>query len=186
MSAIWWNCCGGLGSKFHHIREVIQKTSPVVFFVIEAELYKDDANLFCLAGYELILDDDFSRIVAYCKQGEGLKKLKTSKNVLGFDNGKYRIYGLYREFKKPKGITYGQVLKDQLSCILINDKKPSLVGGDFNVDLNKPSGPSGYLHSTLQEWAIDTGLTQRVKELASYSFFLCHLLLLIIINYIFN
>lgn len=60
----------------------------------------NEHHLFEIPGYDLHLDGDLSRIIAYCKSDLKMVRLKTTKNVIGFDDGKLRVYGLYREFKK--------------------------------------------------------------------------------------
>jgi len=164
MSFIWWNCCGGISSKYHYIRDEIAKTKPEVFFVIEAELRDEDQCLYQIQGYNLCLDGAFSRIIAYVKNDQKFTKLKTAKNVLGFDNGRFRVYGLYREFKKLPGKTHGTVLNEMLQTIFSRDDRSLIVGGDFNINLDKIEGPTGYLKSNLDEWSINNTLTQMIRD----------------------
>lgn len=51
---IFWNCCGGIGSKIDYIKDFMTQNGPSLFFISESEIKEPESNLFKIEGYELI------------------------------------------------------------------------------------------------------------------------------------
>jgi hypothetical protein len=90
-------------------------------------------------------------------------KIKNDKvDIIAVETNFDRIVGLYRGFKLPPGATRVSFF-DSIICqlkLLSKTCKKLTIGGDFNVDLFKPSSNL----SDLDNWSLDAGLDQLVRE----------------------
>lgn len=66
--------------------------------------------------------------------------------------------------KKTTGKTQGAVFNEMLQSIFSQDNKPLIVGGDFNINLDKIEGPNSHLGSSLNEWCINNSLEQLIEQ----------------------
>jgi hypothetical protein len=76
--------------------------------------------------------------------------------------GNCRFVGVYIPFKLPEGITRTQFFKQIIAELanLSSTDKELMIGGDFNVDLNKPSSAL----DELENWALNSGLVNLVEK----------------------
>jgi len=171
-TVIWWNCAGGILSKIDYLNDFCRskKSKPLLIFISEAEVNDHMLGLINLNGYSILtaktIKNGKSRVICYINEKvKSFKEVKVSDDsidVLAIDIQGYRFVGLYKGFKTREGETqlsffnrYIKVLTD-LTC---TDRK-LIIGGDFNVDLNKTSN----FREFLEKWSLEAGLTQIVKE----------------------
>jgi hypothetical protein len=180
---IFWNCCHGLSSKINFVRDFLINESPVAMFIAEAELSRYDeinAGFFYVQGYSLLHSETRekrgnsklkSRICAYVRDDikyfrqKGLEGLN---EVIILDlMGKWRVVGIYRQFKLLDGETECSNFDRLIECLnkaSIAQNLDVVCIGDLNVDWRKDSS----FKSTLQSWSDGAHLSQLVKEITRY------------------
>lgn len=161
----FWNCGGGLKSKYYFVKDFLYDLKPSILFVSESEVTDKDLGILTISGYDLITTPSVSkggksRIACYIKNGIKYKQLKVDADldIIALDVGDSRIVGLYRGFKLIEGETrssfFNTIIKNLYE--LSRTDLHLLIGGDFNVDLFKKTANL----NDLQNWAIDCGLIQ--------------------------
>lgn len=161
----FWNCCGGLRSKFYFIKDFLYDVKPSLFFVSESELREHEIGVFSVSGYDLLTANTIanggkSRVVCYVQSGIKYKqlKVKTNHDIIALDIEDSRIIGLYRGFKLNDGETRSSFFHTIIKNLheLSRTDRHLMIGGDFNVNLFKKTADLNDLHN----WAIEFGLLQ--------------------------
>lgn len=166
--AMFCNCGGGIKSKIDFIRLQVAKHLPTLAFIIKAEINNFDINMGRIQGYELIIPESIShrkaRIVCYIKNDVAFKELKIPPDLdmIGIDILGLRIVGVYKRFKLPPGMKGKSFFNSVITTLkgLTKTDKQIIIGGDFNTDLNKKTANL----NDLEQWAMESGLQQKVKE----------------------
>ena len=162
---VFWNCAGGIRSKFDYIKDFIKANNTSIFFIAESEIGKNDTEILRIQNYDLLISEtDKSRLACYINSSIKYKRIKTDKelDLIALDVGDTRVVGLYKGFKLPAGktrVSFFHTIVQTLSR-LTKTEKTLIIGGDFNVDLNKESSNK----SILENWAIKSGLQQIVSS----------------------
>ncbi len=175
---LYWNCSKGLLAKLDFLKETLIKYSPLLFFITECEIKNSDQINACqIKDYELLISGGLnvgkSRVCCYAKDGQGFERLVNLEGpdhleliVLESKLLKLRTAGFYNPFKIPEHMTRGEYI-DALLEIMSNASKTHLeclIGGDMNIDLMKTTP----LSNKLNEWILDHGFTQHVKDITRY------------------
>lgn len=167
-SVNYWNCGGGVRSKFDYIKDHVQINKPGLLFISESEMSSWETQMFAVSNYDLLTANTISkgksRIVCYIHSSIKYKQVPIGSpdlDIIAVDIGGYRVVGLYRPFKLPPNcprVSFFQSIVNTLKVLSHTDKQ-LLIGGDFNVDLFKPSSNLNDLHN----WSITFGLQQLVQ-----------------------
>ena len=77
----FWNCCGGLRSKYHFVKNFLYEVSPSLFFISESEIREHELGILSISGYDLltsntIINGGKSRVACYVQSGIKYKQLK--------------------------------------------------------------------------------------------------------------
>jgi hypothetical protein len=158
----FWNCGGGLRSKYYFVKDFLLEQKLSLFFISESEVQESDVGILRIPEYELLFakNGEKSRMVCYVRTGIKYKQLKVNKDLdlIALDIENSRIVGLYRGFKLTEGQTRTSFFHSIINSLyeLSRTDKDLLIGGDFNVDLFKKSSSL----NDLQNWAINFGLQQ--------------------------
>lgn len=169
-SICWWNCAGGILSKFDYIKDFL-KTNPIkptILFIAEADKREHQLSLIQIEGYSIItaltLAEGKSRVIGYINNSiTNFKQIKISDpfvDIVGIDVSGYRFIGVYKGFKTPGNETlssYFEKYMKELNKITKTERKV-LIGGDFNVNLNHDTANK----KDLDEWSTRTGLSQLI------------------------
>jgi len=172
---IYWNCSRGLASKLSIVKSIINNFSPKLIFVSEAEIKTTDSlTFFNVKGYELFLPDkprdNVYRVACYKSRNIEMNKIKNRNweglNIIGFENKKCKIVGIYRPFKLEANETQTSRFDDLMEGLwqLKNSGKSIICGGDFNVNWMSNSS----MKKKLQEWSEELHLQQRVQGITRY------------------
>jgi hypothetical protein len=167
---LYWNCAGGIKSKIDYLREFIKGKNFNLIFISESDLTERDINLVQIQSYEIILADTSksggkARMMCYVWNGLKHKKVKITDgtlDILAIDVGNSRFGGVYVPFKRPDGITRSQFFQKVMTELnkLTQTEKDIMIGGDFNVDLNKPSKAL----DELENWSLNSGLNNLIGK----------------------
>ena len=161
----YWNCAGGIKSKFDYIKDFLKTNKISIFFISEAEINKTlDTDILKIPNYDLLMSEtNKSRLACYINSSIKYSRLKTDKDIdlIALDAGDARFIGLYKGFKLPPGKTRVSFFHTIIKTLsrLTKTEKTLVIGGDFNVDLNKESSNK----FILENWAIKSGLQQIVE-----------------------
>ena len=138
------DCAGGIKSKFDYIVHFVQQNKPSVFFLSESELTQNDLDIVKIHDYDLLTAASLptkSRLSCYIHNSIKYKQLVVQDNldIIALDIGSYRIIGVYKGCWLPVGQTKVSQFKSLISFLtkLTKVDKSIIVGGDFNVDVNK-------------------------------------------------
>jgi Reverse transcriptase (RNA-dependent DNA polymerase) len=165
----FWNCGGGIKSKFDYLKMYISVNKPSVMFISECEILQHDLNIIKIQNYDLLVSGTLgektkARLCCYIHSSIKYKMLHIGNDLdlVGLDILNYRLVGLYRGFKLPPGanrVSFFNSIIKALKRLSKTDKK-LIIGGDFNVDINKKTSNL----NDLNNWAIDAGLSQLVTN----------------------
>jgi hypothetical protein len=158
----FWNCGGGLRSKYYFVKDFLLEQKLSMFFISESEITEDSIGILTIPGYDLLIAKSVgkSRMACYIRSEIKYKQLTVKGNldmiVLDIDHN--RVIGLYRGFKLSDGDTRSSFFQTIINSLneFSRTEKNLLIGGDFNVDLYKKSANL----NDLQNWSINFGLQQ--------------------------
>jgi len=158
---------GGLNAKFDFVKEIINDKKPTAFFILESNLRDNKCNKhLSIKGYDLIVTSShFSRTACYLLKNSNFKvtSVGNGNEVIGIENEKIKILGVYRPFKLLENETLASNF-DRLMTHLEKEAttdKEIIVSGDFNVDL---AGKNCHMKNSLETWVSDNGLSQLVDR----------------------
>jgi exonuclease III len=167
---IYWNCAGGIKSKHDYIKQIISEENPCAFFISEAEIKDHDLDIVKIRNYDLVVANTIkngsSRVACFIKSDINYRVIKVkdeSVDIIAIETNFDRLIGLYRGFKLPVGasrVSFFDSIITQLKALSKTCKRLT-IGGDFNVDLFKPSSNL----NDLDNWSMEMGLDQLVREL---------------------
>jgi len=157
---IYWNCAMGVKSKLDFIKDLVNKNSPLLFFVSEAEMKTTDLNLINIRGYDVITSNSINgefgvaRMLAYVKSSIRYRVLNLDPklDIVALDIENERFVGVYKGFKLPNGETrksYFELILGTLKNLTMANMNIT-IGGDFNVDAFSQSKEA----MDLDEWSI--------------------------------
>ena len=138
-------------------------------FISEADILEQDVSLVQIQLFDVTLantkNQGKARMMCYARSNLPFKLVRIQDSdleVIALDIGNQRIVGLYKPFKLKEGVKMVDYFNRIMKCLgdLSKTDKIVTVGGDFNVDLNKPS-PS---LDKLEEWSIQSGLDNLVDK----------------------
>lgn len=162
----WWYVAGGLNAKFDSVKNIINKESPVAFFILEANLNRNKCHKHLyLPGYDLFVSEsDMARTACYIKKGSGYKMTNAGEGneVISIENSRNKVLGVYRPFK----LYPGQTLKGNFDTMLKHLEKETItpkeiiVGGDFNIDWMSDRDKA--MKRDLELWSLNNGLCQLI------------------------
>ena len=181
-----WNCASGITKKVDDIQLAINELKPMVIFISEADRKKHhDDRLIQIRGYSLHNSESLekhgkSRIIAYTRDGFGLKRRKDLESpdseIIIFDKqtnnttNTDRIVGLYRPFTGPDGDkssagTWTRFLHliEVVNRALDGCHRATIVG-DFNVDLLKEDITHGRYNAALKNLSEENSLEQLIYQ----------------------
>jgi len=157
----------GIKSKIDYLRLEVKAKDPDIIFIAEAEICIDDINLVKIDRYEIEIIErtSKSRVLCYVRSGLNHKRLQTTDinlDVIAIEVKNVRYIGIYKGFKLQGFDSQTAHLHKLIKELeqLSNTTKKLIIGGDFNIDLLKPS--SGL--NELEKWSFTRGLTQLVTE----------------------
>lgn len=164
---LYWNCAGGIKSKIDYLRNFLKDQKFQLMFISESDIVEQDLNLVQIPGFDILMSSSLrkARTMCYVSSKLSYRKIKLNHedlDVVAIDISNERYVGLYRPFKMPpnhKPASYFNELISYLKEVSKTDKR-LIIGGDFNVDLNKSSHESG----VLEDWAINSGLQNLVEK----------------------
>ncbi len=168
-SVAFWNCGGGVRSKFDYLKSLITEKQLSIIFVSESEVSQWDVEILKIPGFDLITANTLSletksRVCCYVHSTLRYKQVKIKENldVIALDIENYRIIGLYRPFKLPTNTNRVSFFHSFIECLtdLSRTGRNIIVGGDLNVDLHKRSANLDHLHN----WSTEFGLDQLVSN----------------------
>lgn len=165
---IFWNCAGGLKSKIEYIRNIVEKHTPTLIFISEAEIHERDLDVVKIKGYEVVKtlteQNQKSRIIAYISQKFPFKQLKVHLgiDIIGVDINSTRYIGIYKGFKLPPGFSAKSFFKTIVETLktLTKTNKMIIVGGDLNIDLFRKTSNL----DDIERWSMEAGLQQLVQS----------------------
>lgn len=166
-SVVFWNCAGGIKSKYDYIVDMIRFHKPSVLFISESELTLNDIDIVKIPDYDLLVAGTIrikTRLACYIHNSIKYKQLliRDDLDVIALDINQIRVVGVYKGFKLPPGqtkISNFKAFLDTLSKLTKTDRSV-IIGGDFNVDINKRTSNL----NDLANWAISAGLVQHVEK----------------------
>jgi exonuclease III len=165
----YWNCGGGIKSKHSYLENLLKSEGISLIFISESEVLEGDLGILKIDGYDLINSNTLdikSRLSCYIHNTIRYKRVKIDDKIdmIALDIEDFRVIGLYRPFKLPPNsnrIPFFQSIIQNLYKLASTDRQ-LVIGGDFNVDLDKKSSNL----SDLQNWSIKSGLQQLVVKKA--------------------
>jgi len=166
---LFWNCCGGVGSKIDTINLLLRQHSPEIMFISEAE-YQPSHSWIRFQDYviepTLTWTYGKSRLIALLHQNSAFRKSSQSipddLELIAFENSTHKICGVYRPFTNVNGNTSETYFKSLIKTLTVaasSSTKKFCAAGDFNVNYEKP----GHLKNQLEEWSIEFDLNQLVN-----------------------
>jgi hypothetical protein len=166
---LFWNCCGGLSSKFESVKLIIKKYDPEAFFLSEAE-YKHGMDYLNIEGYNIVtantINEGLARSVCYIHQRSKFKDvtnvvLDKPCDIIVLESKEERIVGVYKPFKLKLNQTRAQADESFFRSLEACSRtdKAIWIGGDFNINLRKKTSDS----KKLQLWQDDNSLKQLVS-----------------------
>ncbi len=164
----FWNCAGGIKSKFDYIKSFLLQNKLSIFFISESELDLNTLDIVKIKDYDLLISNTLpagkSRLSCYIHSSIRYKQLyiRDKLDIIALDIGAFRVIGLYKGFKLPKNgsrVSFFDSIIKTLTHLAKTDRK-LLIGGDFNVDLLKHSSE----RIELENWSINFGVTQLVSD----------------------
>lgn len=168
MKFAFWNCCGGVSNKLPTVNHIIDSVSPVLLFISEAELSKDQTWVH-INGYDRHSSDTLtygrSRLICFSKSHSGFKMVKAKHDdveVIILEDHQTRVAGIYRPFKHINGNTSSIYMNKLIETLTeaAKTKKKVYFAGDFNVSWIKKSTE----RTSLENWALSFGLSQMIKS----------------------
>jgi len=150
------------------VQYIAQKFNPDIIFISEAEI-KEGTKWIALPNYHLVMSNTIkygkSRLACFSKVGIDFKHIKIECDdleIIALENNHVRIIGAYRPFKQVAGNTLNTYLAKLLETLdtLSSTCKELIIGGDFNINLNKTS----HERDSLDEWSMKNDLVQLVND----------------------
>jgi hypothetical protein len=167
LNFLFWNCCGGLGSKMDSVWAIIEKYNPECFFISESEVSVESSTWLQCQNYTLhcsnTIKNKKSRLICFLRNNSEFKIIlpDTLTEIIAIENQTSRIIGVYRPFKLLEHQTKESALDDFFNTItdLSITNKVLYVAGDFNARLDKSCPET----TRLIKWQDDQSLTQFIK-----------------------
>jgi exonuclease III len=165
----YWNCGGGLKSKFDYLKGILVEKNISIMFISESEIAINDLNILKIPGYDLITANTLgqntkSRHCCYVHVTIRYRQveIKEELDMVALDIENSRLIGLYKPFKLPANTNRVSFFHSIIKCLndLSRTNRTLIIGGDFNVDLGKKSSNL----DLLQNWSTEFGLEQLVKN----------------------
>jgi hypothetical protein len=167
---LYWNCAGGIKSKIDYLRDFVKGKNFNLIFISESDILERDIALIKIESYDIILANTSSnggkaRMLCYVWNGLKHKKVRVSNmtlDIIAIEVNNCRFVGVYIPFKLPDGTSRTNFFKQFIAELenLSRTEKDIMIGGDFNVDLNKPSSSL----DKLENWALNSGLVNLVEK----------------------
>jgi len=168
-TVLYWNCSHGLIAKLDIVEYFIKTINPMVFFISEAEInIKFDYSCLSINNYDLLVSKSVqhgkARSVAYLRKGSGFTRHDNLENdlleTIVISNANSIICGIYRPFKTVNNMSNNEAFLLLIEGLknMTKSNKEVIIGGDFNVDWQKPSSKK----NMLEDWAESSGLVQLV------------------------
>ena len=171
---IFWNVANGLLNKLDFVKSIISEQKPIMIFIFEAEVKIEEVNFLKVQGYDIEISKTLEtrglgRTACFIKKGVKYQRqmcLEKSKNgyfddIICIKIDKFLIAGVYKGFKLYGTETPRTKLLNILKTLhtIAKTNMSTVIAGDFNIDLNKSTAQL----DALEEWSIETGMTQFIE-----------------------
>jgi hypothetical protein len=163
---LFWNCVSGIKSKIDYLKAFIVDKNFKLLFISESETSENDASIISIKGYDIITPKRQGKTRILCYALSTLQytivKLDSIFEIFALDVGNERIIGVYRPFKLPTNFNKCSHLNGFIKSLtkLCSTNNKLTIGGDFNIDLNKPS----HELNLIENCAFTSGLSQLVEK----------------------